>query len=387
MNKKHRFNTRAIHAGQAPCPATGAIMTPIYATSTYVQSAPGEHLGFEYSRTQNPTRRAYEQCIADLEEGAQGFAFASGMAAIAAVIDLLPQNSHIIAMHDLYGGTFRLFNKVRSQTSGLEVDYIDVNNTDALKAAFKPNTQLIWVETPTNPMLSLVDLQQTALIAKAHDCLLVVDNTFATPYLQQPLTLGADIVVHSATKYLNGHSDVVNGVVVINDNPKLQERMGFIQNSVGAICGPFDSFLVLRSLKTLGIRMKQHCENAQTIANFLSEHPMVEKVYYPGLETHPQHALAKKQMRAPGGMITMTLKGSLATTAKFLKLTKLFSLAESLGGVESLIEHPAIMTHASVCPEIRAQLGITDPLVRLSVGIEDVDDLIDDLNTALNTRD
>lgn len=387
MNKKYRFNTRAIHAGQAPCPATGAIMTPIYATSTYVQSAPGEHLGFEYSRTQNPTRSAYEQCIADLEEGAQGFAFASGMAAIAAVIDLLPQNSHIIAMHDLYGGTFRLFNKVRSQTSGLEVDYIDVNNTDALKAAFKPNTKLIWVETPTNPMLSLVDIQQTASIAKAHNCLLVVDNTFATPYLQQPLTLGADIVVHSATKYLNGHSDVVNGVVVINDNPELQEKMGFIQNSVGAICGPFDSFLVLRSLKTLGIRMKQHCENAQTIANFLNEHAQVEKVYYPGLECHPQHELAKKQMQAPGGMITMTLKGSLTTAKHFLKSTKLFSLAESLGGVESLIEHPAIMTHASVSPEIRAQLGISDTLVRLSVGIEDVDDLIDDLNTALNTRD
>lgn len=387
MSKKYQFDTRAIHAGQVPCQATGAIMTPIYATSTYVQSSPGEHLGYEYSRSQNPTRTAYEACIADLEEGAQGFAFASGMAAISAVIDILPQNSHIIAMNDLYGGTFRLFNKVRSQTSGLEVDYIDISDEQALKNAFRSNTKLVWVETPTNPMLSLVDIQKTAEIVKENNCFLVVDNTFATPYLQQPLTLGADIVVHSATKYLNGHSDVVNGVVVVNDNPELQEQIGFVQNSVGAVCGPFDSFLVLRSLKTLGIRMKQHCESASHIANFLNQHGMVKQVYYPGLESHPQHHIANKQMRAPGGMISMTLKGDLSTAQTFLKTTKLFSLAESLGGVESLIEHPAIMTHASVDPNVRAELGISDTLIRLSVGIEDVNDLIDDLDTALNIRD
>ena len=387
MTSKYQFNTRAIHAGQTPCSATGAIMTPIYATSTYVQQSPGEHLGYEYSRSQNPTRTAYEHCIADFEEGAQGFAFASGMAAISAVIDILPQNSHIIAMHDLYGGTFRLFDKVRSKTSGLEVDYIDVNDAALLKKTLKPNTQLIWVETPTNPMLSLVDIQKTANIAKENNCLLVVDNTFATPYLQQPLTFGADIVVHSATKYLNGHSDVVNGVIVVNDNPELQEKIGFIQNSVGAVCGPFDSFLVLRSLKTLGIRMKQHCENSAHIADFLSSHDMVEHVYYPGLESHPQHDIANQQMRAPGGMISMTLKGNLDNAHTFLKSTKLFSLAESLGGVESLIEHPAIMTHASVAPSIRAQLGISDTLIRLSIGIEDVNDLINDLDSALNKRD
>ena len=387
MTNTYQFNTRAIHAGQAPCKATGAIMTPIYATSTYTQSSPGEHLGYEYSRSQNPTRTAYEQCIANLEEGAEGFAFASGMAAISAIIDTLPMNSHIIAMNDLYGGTFRLFDKVRAKTSGLEVDYVDVNNEEALTRALKSNTKLIWVETPTNPMLCLVDIKKAGQFAKANNCLLVVDNTFATPYLQRPLTLGADIVVHSATKYLNGHSDVVNGVVVVGDNPALQADMGFVQNSVGAVCGPFDSFLVLRSLKTLGIRMKQHCENAMAIAHFLDKHPMIKKVHYPGLKSHPHYDIANAQMSAPGGMISIELNGDLATTKRFLKSTTLFSLAESLGGVESLIEHPALMTHASVAKEVRAQLGITDTLVRLSVGIEDAEDLIRDLDNALNIRD
>lgn len=386
MTNKYRFNTRAIHAGQSPCQSTGAIMTPIYATSTYVQSSPGKHLGYEYSRTQNPTRTAYEDCIASLENGSKGFAFGSGMAAIASVIDLLPINSHIIAMNDLYGGTFRLFDKIRSKTSGLQVDYIDINNEQDLKKSLKSNTKMIWVETPTNPMLSLVDIAKAANFAKENNCILVVDNTFATPYLQQPLQLGADIVVHSATKYLNGHSDVVNGVVVVGDDLKLQESLALVQNSIGAVCGPFDSFLVLRSLKTLGIRMKQHCKNAATIAEYLERHQAVKKVYYPGLKSHKDYELAKKQMSAPGGMICIELKGNIDTAQKFLENTKLFALAESLGGVESLIEHPAIMTHASVAVDVRQKLGITDTLVRLSVGIEDVEDLILDLDNALNLR-
>lgn len=384
MTKKYHFNTRAIHAGQSSCPTTGAIMPPIYATSTYVQNAPGEHSGYEYSRTKNPTRTAYEDCITSLENGYQGFSFASGMAAISAVIDILPANSHIIAMNDLYGGTFRLFDKVRHKTSGLTINYVDVNDTSTLEKALKKETKIVWVETPTNPMLSLVDISQAAKFCKKNNCLLVVDNTFATPYLQQPLSLGADIVIHSATKYLNGHSDVINGVVIVGDNKQLIEDIAFIQNSVGAISSPFDSFLVLRSLKTLGIRMKQHCENAIEIAHFLESHPGIKKVYYPGLESHAQYQLAQKQMALPGGMISVELKGNLTSTKQFLKSTKLFSLAESLGGVESLIEHPAIMTHASVPPEMRNQLGITDSLVRLSVGIEDVNDLIDDINFALN---
>ncbi len=380
---KYRFNTRAIHAGQSACPSTGAIMTPIYATSTYVQSSPGKHLGYEYSRTHNPTRTAYEDCIASLENGSKGYAFASGMAAIAAVIDTLPANSHIIAMNDLYGGTFRLFDKVRAKTSGLQVDYIDINNEQELKKVIKKNTKMIWVESPTNPMLSLVDIEKAASFAKENNCLLVVDNTFATPYLQQPLQIGADIVVHSATKYLNGHSDVVNGVVVVGDNIPLQESLEFVQNSIGAVCGPFDSFLVLRSLKTLGIRMEQHCKNAIIIAEFLEKHQAVKKVYYPGLKSHPHFDIAKKQMSKPGGMISIELNGDINTAKKFLEKTKLFALAESLGGVESLIEHPAIMTHAAVEPDIRKKLGISDTLIRLSVGIEDVEDLLLDLDNAL----
>lgn len=384
-DKTYKFETRAIHAGQSACGETGAIMTPIYATSTYVQPSPGEHLGYEYSRTQNPTRSAYEACIASLEQGKHGFAFGSGMAAISAIIDTLQINSHIIAMNDLYGGTFRLFNKVRSKTSGLIVDYIDLNDEQAFLDALKPQTKMIWIETPTNPMLSIVDIEKVSKLAKQHQCLLVVDNTFATPYLQQPLTLGADIVVHSATKYINGHSDVVNGIVVVGDNDELAESIAFVQNSVGAVCGPFDSFLVMRSLKTLAIRMQQHCHNAQIIAEHLSQHPEIEKVYYPGLESHPQFDIAQKQMKAPGGMISIELKGTLPRAQKFLEKTKLFSLAESLGGVESLIEHPAIMTHASVDASTRAALGISDQLVRLSVGIEDVSDLIDDLDEALRS--
>lgn len=385
MDRKYHFDTRAIHAGQSPCPSTGAIMTPIYATSTYVQPSPGEHLGYEYSRTQNPTRKAYEDCMASLENGEKGFAFASGMAAISAIIDTLPVNSHIIAMNDLYGGTFRLFDKVRSHTSGLEVDFIDLNNEAMLTDAIKENTRLIWAETPTNPMLSLVDIASIAKIAKHHNVKFVVDNTFATPYIQQPLTLGADIVVHSATKYLNGHSDVVNGIVIVGSDQELQENLAFVQNSVGGVCGPFDSFLVLRSLKTLGLRMRQHCQSAQVIAEHLEKHPKVKRVYYPGLTSHPQHELAKQQMHLPGGMVSIELNGDLTDAKRMLESTHLFALAESLGGVESLIEHPAIMTHASVDPKLRQALGISDTLIRLSVGIEDVNDLIEDLEEALRS--
>ena len=383
MSKKYRFDTRAIHAGQRPCASTGAIMTPIYATSTYVQKSPGEHQGYEYSRTKNPTRTAYEDCIASLELGAQGFAFASGMAAVSAILDMLPNHSHIISTDDLYGGTFRLFDKLRSVTSNLEVSYINMNNAEELQNALQENTKLIWIESPTNPMLSIIDISKVASFAKANNCLLVVDNTFATPYIQQPLELGADIVIHSATKYLNGHSDVVNGVVVVNDNPELIEQIAFIQNSVGAICGPFDSFFVLRSLKTLGLRMRQHSSNALKVAQYLENQPKVERVLFPGLPSHPDFAIAEQQMKLPGGMITFYLKGGIDTSRQFLESTHLFSLAESLGGVESLIEHPAIMTHASIPKENREKLGIMDNLIRLSVGIEDVTDLIDDLDFAL----
>ncbi len=383
MALKNRFSTRAIHAGQSPCQSTGAIMTPIYATSTYVQSKPGEHLGYEYSRTQNPTREAYENCIASLESGQHGFAFASGMAAIATIIDLLPKDAHIIASHDLYGGTFRLFDKVKSKTSGLTVSYIDINDEGELDKALNKNTKMIWAETPTNPTLGLVDIDKMAKFAKANGLTSVIDNTFATPYLQRPLEWGIDIVVHSATKYLNGHSDVVNGVVVINDNPQLKEDIAFLQNSVGAIASPFDSFFVLRSLKTLAVRMEKHCANALTIANWLNDSPRVEEVYFPGLKSHPHADIAKKQMAMPGAMISFKVDGSLEDTITFLQRCQIFALAESLGGVESLIEHPAIMTHASVDKDVRKALGIDDNFVRLSVGIEDVEDLIEDLEQAL----
>src|SRR5487761_1959208 len=369
--KTHGLGTRAIHAGQSPDPSTGAIMTPIYATSTYVQSSPGVHKGYEYSRTQNPTRMAYERCVADLEGGRAGYAFASGLAAAATVLDLLDSGSHVISMDDLYGGTYRLFERVRRRSAGLDFTFVDLNDTVALKAALKPNTRMIWAETPTNPMLKLVDLAKAGAFARKHGLILVVDNTFCSPMLQQPLEHGAHLVLHSATKYLNGHSDMVGGVVVAGDDAELVEKMGFLQNSVGAVAGPFDAFLALRGLKTLALRMQRHCSNALELAGWLEKHPRVERVVYPGLTSHPQHALAKRQMHdACGGMVTIFLKGGEAEARRFLERCELFTLAESLGGVESLIEHPGIMTHASVPPETRKSLGISDSLVRLSVGIE-----------------
>jgi cystathionine beta-lyase/cystathionine gamma-synthase len=381
---KQKIATRAIHAGQIPDPATGAIMTPIYATSTYVQKSPGKHTGYEYSRTRNPTRDAYEKCVADLESGKQGFAFASGMAAIATVLELLKPGDHIIAMNDLYGGTYRILDKVRSRSAGLHISFVDLSNTDKVIAAIRPQTRMIWVETPTNPMLTLVDLTRIAHIAKKHQLLSVADNTFATPLIQRPLEKGFDIVVHSATKYLNGHSDMIGGIAIVKDNKELADQLAFLQNAVGAIAGPFDSFLALRGLKTLDVRMERHCKNALELASWLTTHPLVEKVIYPGLDTHPQHALAKHQMEQFGGMISIELKCTLQETVSVLERCQLFSLAESLGGVESLIEHPAIMTHASIPKAQREQLGITDGLIRLSVGIEHIDDLRADLQQALS---
>ncbi|WP_460878309.1 trans-sulfuration enzyme family protein [Rhodanobacter koreensis] len=377
------LGTRAIHAGQHPDPSTGAIMTPIYATSTYVQESPGKHKGYEYSRTQNPTRMAYERCVADLEGGVAGFAFASGLAAAATVLDLLDSGSHVIAMDDLYGGTYRLFEKVRRRSAGLDFSFIDLNDAGAMKAALKPNTRMIWAETPTNPMLKLVDLAKVAAFAKKHDLILVVDNTFCSPMIQRPLEYGADLVLHSATKYLNGHSDMVGGIVVARSKD-LAEQMGFLQNSVGAVAGPFDSFLAMRGLKTLHLRMKAHCESAGELAKWLEKHPAVERVIYPGLKSHPQHALAKRQMDGFGGIISIEVKGGLKKARRMLERCELFALAESLGGVESLIEHPAIMTHASVPAANRKRLGISDGLIRLSVGVEDVIDLRDELTLALD---
>lgn len=374
--------TLAIHAGQSPDPSTGAIMTPIYATSTYVQESPGKHKGFEYSRTQNPTRMAYERCVAALEGGVAGFAFASGLAAAATVLDLLDSGSHIIAMDDLYGGSYRLFERVRRRSAGLDFSFVDLNDVQALKAALKPNTRMIWAETPTNPMLKLVDLNKVAAFARKHGLILVVDNTFCSPMLQRPLEWGADLVLHSATKYLNGHSDMVGGIVVAGSD-SLAERMGFLQNSVGAVSGPFDAFLAMRGLKTLHLRMKAHCEGALDLAKWLEKHPVVERVIYPGLKSHPQHALAKRQMDGFGGIISVEVKGGLKKARQVLERCELFALAESLGGVESLIEHPAIMTHASVPPANRKRLGISDGLIRLSVGVEDIDDLRDELASAL----
>jgi cystathionine gamma-lyase len=377
------LGTRAIHAGQQPDPSTGAIMTPIYATSTYVQESPGKHKGFEYSRTQNPTRMAYERCVADLEGGVAGFAFASGLAAAATVLDLLDSGSHVIAMDDLYGGTYRLFEKVRRRSAGLDFSFIDLNDSAALKAALKPNTRMIWAETPTNPMLKLVDLVRVAAFAKKHGLILVVDNTFCSPILQRPLEFGADLVLHSATKYLNGHSDMVGGIVVAGDKELLAEQMGFLQNSVGAVAGPFDSFLAMRGLKTLHLRMKAHCAGALELAGWLEKHPAIDRVIYPGLKSHPQHALAKRQMDGFGGIISAEIKGGLKKAKRVLERCELFALAESLGGVESLIEHPAIMTHASVPFSARKRLGISDGLVRLSVGVEDIRDLRAELQEVL----
>lgn len=380
--KKPGIGTRAIHAGQAPDPSTGAIMTPIYATSTYVQASPGEHKGYEYSRTQNPTRKAYEACVADLESGTHGFAFASGMAATSTILQLLNPGDHVIVSDDVYGGTFRLFDKVLTRHAGLQFSFVDMTQIANIEKALQANTKMVWIETPTNPMLKLMDLAAIAKLAKQHKLLSVADNTFATPILQRPIEYGIDIITHSATKYLNGHSDMVGGVVVVADQA-LAEKIAFLQNAVGAISGPFDSFLAMRGLKTLEIRMQRHCENANQLAQWLSKHPKVNKVFYPGLSSHPQHALAKQQMPAFGGMIALDLKANLQETVAVLKRCKIFALAESLGGVESLIEHPAIMTHASIPLEQRLSLGITDSFIRLSVGIEDYQDLQHDLEQAL----
>ena len=383
MKKQHEFATRAIHAGQEPDPTTGAIMTPIYATSTYVQESPGKHKGFDYSRSINPTRLAYEKCIADLEGGTRGFAFASGLAAMATALDLLESGSHIVVSDDLYGGTFRLFDKVRKRSANLDFTFVDLTDANRFEDTIKPNTRMVWIETPSNPLLKVIDLESIAKIAREHNIVSVSDNTFATPWIQRPIEFGFDLVIHSATKYLNGHSDMVGGVTVVGDNKELGDQTAFLQNAVGAIAGPFDSFLVLRSLKTLSLRMERHCANALEVARWLEEQSQVKSVSYPGLKSHPQHDLARMQMRGFGGMVTMILKTDLAGTKRFLENTHLFSLAESLGGVESLINHPALMTHASVPKEQREALGITDSLVRLSVGVEDVRDLIDDLQTAL----
>jgi len=378
-----RLATRCIHAGQAPDPTTGAVMMPIYATSTFAQQSPGVHKGYEYARTHNPTRMAFERCVADLESGTAAFAFASGLAAAATVLECLDQGAHVVAVDDLYGGTRRLFEKVRRRTAGLDITYLDLTDTAALEAAIRPETRMIWVETPTNPLLKLVDLRVVAEIARARGIWTVADNTFASPILQRPLEFGFDLVVHSTTKYLNGHSDMVGGVAVVGDNAALGERLGFLQNAVGGVSGPFDSFLALRGLKTLALRMERHSASALRIAAHLEKHPKVARVLYPGLPSHPQHALARRQMSAFGGMITVELKGTLDDSRRFLERCRLFTLAESLGGVESLIEHPALMTHASVPAEVRQSLGISDGLVRLSVGIEDADDLIADLEDAL----
>jgi len=385
-NKKNKqgFDTRAIHAGQEPDPTTGAIMTPIYTSSTYVQESPGEHKGYDYSRSINPTRKALESCIADLEGSSFGYAFSSGMAACSTVLEILNSGDHVLAMDDLYGGTYRLFEDVRKRSAGLQFTFSDLSDFSNLQTSIKSSTKMIWVETPTNPLLKIVDLEKIAKFAKDNNLISVCDNTFCSPYIQNPLELGFDIVIHSATKYLNGHSDLIGGVVVCsNQKPELADQVLYLQNAVGSIMNPFDSFLLLRSLKTLAVRMERHCENAMEIANFLENHKAIEQVIYPGLKSHPQHDLANKQMRGYGGMLTVILKGGLDSAKSFLERTEIFALAESLGGVESLIEHPAIMTHASIPPEVRKEIGISDGLVRLSVGIESLNDLIEDLEFSL----
>ncbi|MCE2990642.1 MAG: PLP-dependent aspartate aminotransferase family protein [Nitrosomonadaceae bacterium] len=389
MTTKHGFGTRAIHAGQEPDPTTGAVMVPIYATSTYAQASPGVHKGFEYARTHNPTRMAFERCVADLENGAQGFAFASGLAASATILDTLESGAHVIALDDLYGGTYRLFERVRKPAANLQFTFMDMADPARIEAAIQPNTRMIWVESISNPLLKLVDLSAIAAIGKKHGIVTVADNTFATPYVLRPLDHGFDLVMHSVTKYLNGHSDMVGGVVVAREQNALSEKLAFLHNAVGSILGPFDSFLAMRGLKTLHLRMARHCESALAIAQWLEAHPKVAKVHYPGLASHPQHQLAQKQMNADnkntyGGMISAVLKGGLEDSRQFLERLKIFVCAESLGGVESLAEHPAIMTHASIPAHIRAELGINDSLVRLSVGVEDVEDLKADIAQALN---
>lgn len=383
LAKTWQFATRTIHGGQELDAATGAVMPPIYTTSTYAQQSPGVHQGYVYGRGNNPTRYAYERCLADLEGGTRAFAFGSGMAAIATILELLAPGDHVLAMDDLYGGSVRLFENVRKRSAGLEFSYVDFNDEAQLTAALRSNTRMLWIETPTNPLLKLVDLAKIAAFAKKHKLMTVVDNTFATPWIQRPLDYGIDLVVHSATKYLNGHSDVINGIVAVGDNPELAEQLRYLQIAVGSVPGPFDSYLVLRGLKTLVVRMERHCANALELAQWLAKHPQVAKVYYPGLPAHPQYALAQRQMHAFGGMISMELKGDLATARKFLERCCVFTLAESLGGVESLIEHPGIMTHASIPQAVREARGISDSLIRLSVGIEDVVDLRADLQQAL----
>jgi len=378
------FATRTIHGGQSHDPLTGAVMTPIYATSTYAQESPGVHKGFEYARSQNPTRFAFERCVADLESGTAAFAFASGLAAGATTLDLLDSGAHVIASDDLYGGSYRLFERVKKRTGGLQFSFVDLADLDAVKAAIRPETRMLWVETPTNPTLRLSDLAALAQVAKAHGLISVADNTFASPYVQRPLEHGFDLVLHSTTKYLNGHSDMVGGVVAVGENAEIRDQMKFLQNALGAISGPFDSFLALRGLKTLALRMERHCQSALKIAEWLEARPDVKRVIYPGLASHPQHDLAKRQMNGFGGIISVEIDGDLDRARKVLERTQLFTLAESLGGVESLIEHPAIMTHASIPPEQRAAIGISDTLIRLSVGIEDVSDLIADLEQALS---
>ena len=377
------FATRVIHGGQVPDPSTGAVVTPIYATSTYAQSSPGVHQGFEYSRSQNPTRFAFERALADLEGGTRGYAFASGLAAIATLLDALDTGDHVIASDDLYGGSFRLFERVRRRSAGLDFTFVDLSDIPAVEAAITPRTRLLWVETPTNPMLKLANLHALGRLAKARGLIAAADNTFASPYVQRPLEHGFDVVMHSTTKYISGHSDTVGGCLVVGENAELAERLTFLQNAVGAVASPFDSFLAHRGLKTLALRMARHCENALAVARRLEGRGDVRRVFYPGLESHPQHELAKRQMHGFGGMVAVVLDRDLDGVKRMLERTRLFTLAESLGGVESLIEHPAIMTHASIPKDNRDRLGIADGLIRLSVGIEDANDLIADLEEAL----
>jgi len=382
-DKSQGFATRVIHAGQTPDPTTGALMPPIYANSTYLQDSPGVHKGFDYGRSHNPTRFALERCVADLEGGTRAFAFASGLATISTVLELIDAGSHVISGNDLYGGTFRLFDKVRQRSAGHRFSYVDLTDLAAFEAALQDDTRLVIVESPTNPLLSLSDLAAIARICRARGIISVADNTFASPYIQRPLELGFDIVLHSTTKYLNGHSDVIGGIAVVGQNVELADKLGFLQNAVGAISGPFDAFLTLRGVKTLALRMERHCSNALEMAKWLEQQPQVKRVYYPGLPSHPQHELAKRQMHGFGGMISVDLNSDLEGARRFLENVKIFALAESLGGVESLIEHPAIMTHATIPAETRAKLGIGDGLVRLSVGVEDLEDLRADLAYAL----
>jgi cystathionine gamma-lyase len=380
-----KFETKVVHAGQEPDPRTGAVMTPIYATSTYAQPSPGEHRGYDYARTRNPTRDALEACLAELEGGDAAFAFSSGMAAIGTVLETLDSGSHVVCMHDLYGGSYRILEKVRKRSANLQASFVDLSDVSRLEGAMRPNTRMVWVETPTNPLLKIVDLAALADIARRKNLVCVCDNTFASPWIQRPLEHGFDVVVHSTTKYLNGHSDVIGGAAIIGKNDEMKGKLAFLQNAVGGVPSPFDAFLTLRGIKTLALRMERHCGNAMHIAAWLEKHPKVERVIYPGLASHPQHLLAARQMdRRYGGMVSAVLKGGLGPSRRFLERCKLFTLAESLGGVESLIEHPAIMTHASLPEDVRAGLGISDGLVRLSVGIEDVEDLIAELKYALD---